>query len=246
MYKYKIVLNGQGGYFFCALLDVLIVDYWLQNKSVELLHEYILAHYLNDEDIDEEWRIPNSYRFNIFNNINSTCLWETDSIELSNATICDIYELKESVSNSFVFMQESDFDDQKLIDSFICTDRMIFKSNRKWKDLVCNGLDIKKTKEAYLVYFKANARGYASHDQILLLNDKINKQKLKFYTSTFGLNDFSSNIVKKALYNPNSKNEVVLYDFQMFRDAREKDDFDITGLQKVKFKNNNMSFAWIR
>ena len=97
MYKYKIVLNGQGGYFFCALLDVLIVDFWLQNKSIELLHEYILAHYLNDEDIDEEWRIPSSYRFNIFNNINSTCLWETDSIELSNATICDIYELKESV-----------------------------------------------------------------------------------------------------------------------------------------------------
>ena len=49
-------------------------------------------------------------------------------------------------------MQESDFDDQKLIDSFICTDLMIFKSNHKWKDLVCNGLDI-KTKEAYLVYF---------------------------------------------------------------------------------------------
>ena len=70
MYKYKIVLNGQGGYFFCALLNVSIIDFWIKNKSIELLQEYILAHYLNDENIDEEWRIPNNYRFNIFNNIN--------------------------------------------------------------------------------------------------------------------------------------------------------------------------------
>ena len=245
MYKYKIVLNGQGGYFFCALLDVSIIDFWLQNKSIELLQEYILAHYLNDEDIDEEWRIPSNYRFNIFNNINSVCLWETDSIELSNSTICDIYELNQNTSNSFAFIQESDFNEQKLIDSFICTDQMIFKKNNNWNDLVFNGLDIKKNREAYLVYFKANARGYASHDEILVLNDKINKQKLKFYTSTFGINDFSCDIIKKALYNPNSKNESVLYDFQMFRDAREKPDFDLTGLQKVSLENNNITFKWI-
>ena len=70
MYKYKIVLNGQGGYFFCALLNISIIDFWINNKSIELLQEYILAHYLNDENIDEEWRIPNNYRFNIFDYYN--------------------------------------------------------------------------------------------------------------------------------------------------------------------------------
>ncbi len=245
MYKYKIVLNGQGGYFFCALLDVSIIDFWIKNKSIELLQEYILAHYLNDEDIDEEWRIPSNYRFNIFNNINSICLWETDSIELSNATICDIYQLKESILDSFSFIQESDFNEQKLIDSFICTDEMIFKNQNNWKDLVFNGLNIKKTREAYLVYFKTNARGYATHDEILTLDNEINKQNLKFFTSTFGLNNFSSNIIKKALYKPNTTNELVLYDFQMLKDAREKPDFDFTALQKVIIENNNLIFKWL-
>ena len=246
MYKYKIVLNGQGGYFFCALLDIQIIEYWLQKKSIELLQEYILAHYLNDEDIDEEWRIPSNYRFNIFSNINSICLWETDSIELSAATICDIYKLKEKASNSFTFIQESDFSSQELVDSFICTDQMIYKNNNNWKDLVLNGLNIKKKSEAYLVYFKANARGYASHDEIIFLNHEFKKLKLKFYTSTFGLNDFSSNIIKKALYNPNSRDEIVLYDFQMLRDAREKPDFDFTALQKVTIKKNSLDFKWIK
>lgn len=245
MYKYKIVLNGQGGYFFCALLNVSIINFWIKNKSIELLQEYILAQYLNDEEIDEEWRIPNNYRFNIFNNIKSTCLWETDSIELSNATICDIYELKENTSDHFTIIQESDFNKQKLVDSFICTDKMIFKNNN-WKDLVLNGLESNKTKEAYLIYFKANARGYASHDEILVLSDEINKQKIKFYTSTFGINDFCCSVVKKALYNPNSVNEVVLYDFKMLRDAREKPDFDFTGLQKVFLENNSITFKWIK
>ena len=103
MYKYKILLNGQGGYFFCALLDVSIIDYWIKKKSIELLQEYISAQYLNDEDIDEEWRIPCNYRFNIFNNIKSTCLWETDSIELSSSTICDIYELEENILDSISY-----------------------------------------------------------------------------------------------------------------------------------------------
>ena len=246
MYKYKIVLNGQGGYVFCALLDVQIINFWIKNKSIELLQEYVLAHYLNDEDIDEEWRIPSNYRFNIFNNINSICLWETDSIELSNATICDIYELEEDTTNSFTFIKESDFNEQKLIDSFICTHQMIFKNHNNWKELILNGLNIKMLREGYLLYFKANARGYATHDEILTLNNEINKQNLKFFTGTFGSNDFSCNIIKKALYNPNTANEVVLYDFQMLRDAREKPDFDFTGLQKVSIENNNLVMKWIK
>jgi len=48
------------------------------------------------------------------------------------------------------------------------------------------------------------------------------------------------------LYNPNSTKEVVLYDFQMLKDAREKSDFDTTALQKVIFENNNMTFKWIK
>ena len=245
MYKYKIVLNGQGGYYFCALLNVSLINFWIKNKSIELLQEYILAQYLNDEDIDEEWRIPNDYRFNIFNNLKSTCLWETDSIELSNATICDIYELRENTLDSFKIIQESDFNKQKLVDSFICTDQMIFKNNN-WKDLVLNGLESNKIREGYLVYFKANARGYASHNEILFLSDEINKQKLKFCTSTFGINNLCCNVIKKALYNPNSVNEIVLYDFKMLSDAREKPDFDYTGLQKVFLENNSITFKWIK
>ena len=227
------------------MLNVSLINFWIKKKSIELLQEYILAQYLNDEDIDEDWRIPYDFRFNIFNNMKSTCLWETDSIELSNATICDIYELKEYTSDSFTIIQESDFNQQKLVDSFICTDQMIIKNNN-WKDLVLNGLESNKTKEAYLIYFKANARGYASHDEILVLSDEINKQKIKFYTSTFGINDFCCSVVKKALYNPNSVNEVVLYDFKMLRDAREKPDFDFTGLQKVFLEKNILTFKWIK
>ena len=245
MYKYKIVLNGQGGYFFCALLNISIIDFWIKNKSIELLQEYILAHYLNDENIDEEWRIPNNYRFNIFNNINSICLWETDSIELNSATICDIYQLEENISDSFTFIQENEFNDQKLIDSFICTEQMILKNNNNWEDLVRNGLNIKKSKEAYLIYFKANARGYATHDEILVLDREINKHNIKFYTSNFGVDNFSSSIIKKALYNPNSNNEIVMYDFQMLEGAREKHDFDFTGLQKVTIKNDNLTLEWL-
>ncbi len=61
--------------------------------------------------------IPNNYRFNIFNNINSICLWETDSIELNSATICDIYQLEENISDSFTFIQ-SDFNDLKINEFF--------------------------------------------------------------------------------------------------------------------------------
>ncbi len=172
-------------------------------------------------------------------------LWETDSIELSNSTICDIYELKENTSNSYTIIQESDFDQQTLVDSFICTDQMILKKNY-WKDIILKGLENNKTREAYLVYFKANSRGYATHDEILVLKHEIDKQKLKFYTSAFGINDFYCNVIKKALYNPNSTKEVVLYDFQMLKDAREKSDFDTTALQKVIFENNNMTFKWIK
>ena len=122
---------------------------------------------------------------------------------------------------------------------------MIFKNNN-WKNLVLNGLEKNKTRQGYLVYFKANARGYASHDEILVLKEEINKKQLKFYTSAFGINDFHCDVIKKALYNPNSTDEVVLYDFQMLRDAREKSDFDFTALQKVSINNNNLTFRWLK
>ena len=70
---------------------------------------------------------------------------------------------------------------------------MIFKKNN-WKNIILNGLENNKVREAYLVYFKANARGYATHDEILVLKNEINKQKLKFYTSAFGINDFYFNV----------------------------------------------------
>ena len=81
--------------------------------------------------------------------------------------------------------------------------------------------------------------------EISTLDNEFNKQNLKFSTSTFGLNNFSSNIIKKALYNPNTTNEVVLYDFQMLKDAREKPDFDFSGLQKVIIENDNLIFKWL-
>ena len=95
-------------------------------------------------------------------------------------------------------------------------------------------------------YFKANARGYATHDEILVLDHEINKHNIKFYTGAFGVDNFSSSIIKKALYNPNSNNEIVLYDFQMLQGAREKHDFDFTGLQKVTIKNNNLTLEWLK
>ncbi len=239
MHSYKIVLNGQGGYFFCSLINSSIINYWLKYKSFELLQEYILAQYLNDDNIDEDWRITEKFRFNIFNNINSLCLWETDSIELSNATICDIYKLN-TTNNSFTFIQESEFHKQKLVDSFICTDQMIYKNKNNWLNLIYEGLDKKKTRKGYLIYFKANARGYATHDEILKLNDSIDKKNLKFTTSTFGTNNLSSNVIKKGLYYPNTINEKVLYDFQMLKDAREKPDFDFTDLQEVYIKDNKL------
>ena len=97
-----------------------------------------------------------------------------------------------------------------------------------------------------MVYFKANARGYATHDEILVLDHEINKHNIKFYTGAFGVDNFSSSIIKKALYNPNNINEVVLYDFQMLRDAREKSDFDSIALQKVIFENDDMRLKWIK
>ena len=114
-----------------------------------------------------------------------------------------------------------------------------------WKDIIFNGLENNQTIEAYLIYFKANARGYATHDEILVLKNEINKKKLRFCTSVFGINDFYCNVIKKALYNPNNINEVVLYDFQMLRDAREKSDFDSIALQKVIFENDDMTLKWI-
>ena len=92
-----------------------------------------------------------------------------------------------------------------------------------------------------MIYFKANARGYAVHEDLLKIEGKFDKKKLKFFSSLFGLHDSQSFIVKKALYNPNSINEKVLYDFQMLGGAREKPDFDFTGLQKVEIIQNKIS-----
>ena len=239
-------MNGQGGYFFCSLVDKKIIDYWLTKKSFELIQEYVLAQYMQDEDIDDEWRINNNYRFNIFNNINSLCLWETDSIEINNATICDIYKLNDNCNNSFTFQSEGDFFKQELIDSFLCTENfLISKKKNTWDLLVQNELKKKGWATAYLIYFKCNARGYATHDEILKLDEPINKKNLKFFTSLFGSSDILSSVVKKALYFPNTKYEKVLYDFQMLKGAREKPDFDFTGIQKISIQNLRLNMQWI-
>ena len=104
----------------------------------------------------------------------------------------------------------------------------------------------KKMSKGYLIYFKANARGYATHDEILNLKEPIDKNNLKFITSTFGINDLSSNVIKKALYYPNTTKEKVLYDFQMLKGAREKPDFDFTGLQQVINKDKNLEIKSVR
>ena len=244
MYKYKIVLNGQGGYFFCSMIDNKIIDFWLNKKSFELLQEYVLAQYMQDHDIDDEWRIPENFRFDIFNNINGLCLWESDSIEINTSTICDLYEINNSDDN---FETEGDFTAHKLIDSFLCTDNfLINKKENSWSFLVENEFKKKGLDKAYLIYFKANARGYATHDDILQDEDKIDKKNLKFYTGLLGSGEFMSNVVKKALYKPDCPEEKVLYDFHMLKGAREKPDFDFTGIQEISITNSKFNMQWLK
>ena len=246
MLRYKIVMNGQGGYFFCSFIKKEIIDFWLSKKSIELLQEYVLAQYLQDEEIDDEWRIPEKFRFDIFNNINSLCLWESDSIILNNSTICDIYELEISNLDIASFQLESDFAKHKLVDSFLCTDKYLLNiPEHNWNALVLSLLQKYKVTNAYLIYFKVNARGYATHDEILKIQNPFNKSDLKFFTGDFGTADIKSHIIKKALYKPNSSNEKVLYDFRMFKSAKEKNDFDFAGLQRVHLINSKLNFNWI-
>lgn len=240
-------MNGQGGFYFCSLVKKKVGDFWLKNKSLELLQEYILTQYMEDDKIDDEWRIPDQFRFDIFNNINSLCLWESESVELNNSTICDIYRLGDEYSASVNFEHESQFSKHKMIDSFLCTDNFILPSNQyNWKLLLEETFKKYNYEEAYLIYFKANARGYATHDDILKLQNPLIKSNLKFYTGIFGSVDFSSCILKKAFYNPNSLDEKILYDFRMFKSAREKPDFDFTGIQEVSFNNSILRMNWIK
>ena len=246
MYKYKIVLNGQGGYFFCSLVKKEIVNYWLKEKSLELLQEYILSQYLEHDSIEDEWRIPDLYRFDIFNNINSLCMWESDSIEINDATICDIYSLGNNYEANVLFEKESDFSKQKLIESFLCSEKFTIHSNDyNWNTLVANTLIEKRFNSAFLIYFKVNARGYGTHDKILTIEKPICINKLKFYTGMFGSNESACYVIKKALYKVNTSKKKVLHDFRMLESAVEKNDFDFTGVQEVNINDIELKLKWI-
>ena len=247
MYKYKIVLNGSGGYYFSSLIKEEIVNYWLNNKNLELLEEYILAQYMQDEDIDDAWRIPEEYRFDIFNNIKSICLWETDSIECNNDTICDIYKLHAHKQNLIEFDKESDFTKLELIKSFLWSNEVLFQKSENTENSLIKDLLIKKNYEsAYIIYFKTQARGYATLEEILELEDPININHLKFKTGVFGENEFKSNVIKRAIYRANTKNEKVLYNFHMLESARENLDYHFIGLQKVVTNEKKLLFKRIR
>jgi hypothetical protein len=247
MHKYKILLNGIGGYYFSSLIKKEIIDYWLQKKSIELLEEYILAQYMQDEEIDDAWRIPEKYRFDIFNNIKSICLWETDSIDFNNDLICDIYKVLQSKDSLFDFNKESDFNKHELINSFLCSNNLLFNSyDKNWNTLIKDVLTKNSYESAYIIYFKTKARGYATHDEILYLDDCINIKKLKFCTKSFGVDKVKTNVIKKLIYNPNIKDEKVLYDFYMLESARESLDYNYIGLQKVMSSENKLLFNWIK
>ena len=247
MYKYKILLNGMGGYYFSSLIKKDIIDYWLDKKSLQLLEEYILSQYMQDEEIDEEWRIPEKYRFDIFSNIKSTCLWETDSIDYNNNTICDIYKLLSNNDNLTDFVTESDFYKHKLINSFLFSEQTpMFENKNNWNALIQDVLHKNSLESAYIVYFKINARGYATHDEILHLEEHINIENLKFFTKDFGVDKVKGSVIKKAIYNANTKDEKVLYDFHMLDSARENIDYNFIGLQKVITTKNKLLLNWIK
>ena len=247
MYKYKILLNGSGGYYFSSLINKEIIDYWLNKKSIELLEEYILAQHMQDDEIDDEWRIPEEYRFDIFNNIKSTCLWESDSVDYKNSTICDIYKLLTKNDNLIELNKESDFNKHELIKSFLCSNEIpVNRNESNWNKLVEDALNKKGYSNAFIIYFKTNARGYATHDEILNLNEPININHLKFYTKVFGEGNIKSNVIKKAIYNSNTTDEKVLYDFFMLDSARESLDYNFIAIQQVLFKDKKFIFNWIK
>ena len=245
MHKYKILLNGTGGYYFSSLVKKEIIDYWLINKNLKLLEDYILAQYMQDDEIDNSWKIPEKYRFDIFNNIKSTCLWETDSVDYKSDVICDVYKLL-SNNNLDVFNKESDFDKHKLLESFLCSnDLLIVNNDRNWNMLVKDALNQNKYESAYIIYFKTCARGYASHDNILSLDNPINTKKLKFHTKDFGLDKIKSNVIKKVIYNANSEEEKVLHDFYMLDSSRENLDYNFISIQKVVIRDSELLTKWL-
>ena len=247
MINYKVLLNGRGGYYFCSLINTSIAEFWLNNKGQDLLEEYIFSQYDQDEDINDEWRIPEKYRFDIFNNYNSICLWETDSIVLNNSTICDIYELDNEKKDYCTFNRESDFKNQKLVDTFLCSDNLlIHRKQDSWVNLIKKVLDDKKYIEAYIIYFKNNARGHATHEGVLNLDRPFDIKKFKFFASNLGEEHEENNIIKKALYEPDTYNEKVLYDFKMLDSARESTDFSQVGYQKVNINDEFLKLSWIK
>ena len=77
-----------------------------------------------------------------------------------------------------------------LIFNRIYLDRLInvINSNENsWNKIIDGLLSKKNTDSAYIIYFKTSARGYASHDEVLSLDNPINIKKLKFHTKGFGL-----------------------------------------------------------
>jgi hypothetical protein len=246
MYKYKILLNGIGGYYFSSLVKKEIIDYWLANKNIILLKDYILAQYMQDDEIDDSWKIPERYRFDVFNNIKSTCLWETDSIDYNSAMICDVYKLLSKNNNLDDFTKESDFDKHELLESFLCSSGLLINNNnRNWNVVIKEVLKQNSYESAYIIYFKTCARGYASHDKILSLEKPININKLKFHTKDFGLHEIKSNVIKKLIYNANTVEEKVLYDFYMLDSAREGLDHNFIALQEVKMTESKLLTKWL-
>ena len=155
MHKYKILLNGIGGYYFSSLVKKEIIDYWLINKNIKVLEDYILAQYMQDDEIDDSWKIPERYRFDIFNNIKSICLWETDSIDYKTDMICDVYKLLSNNHNIDDFNKDSDFDKHKLLESFLCSrDLLISNKDRNWNMLIKDALNYNSYEKAYIIYFK--------------------------------------------------------------------------------------------
>ena len=243
MYKYKILLNGMGGYYFSSLIKKEIIDYWLDKKSLELLEEYILSQYMQDEEIEDAWRVPEEYRFDIFNNIKSTCLWETDSIDYNNNTICDVYNLLSD--KNIEFNNENDFLKHELIKSFLCSDELLV-NKKSWNILIEDVLQKKSYDRAYIVYFKTIARGYSSHNDILHLNKPFNIKNLKFYTKDFGEGEINCNVIRKAIYNINTEGDKVLYDFCMLESARENLDYNFIGIQSVIAAESKLLYNWIK
>ena len=246
MHKYKILLNGIGGYYFSSLIKKEIIDYWLINKNIKLLEDYILAQYMQDDEIDDSRKIPERYRFDIFNNIKSICLWETDSIDYKTDMICDVYKLLSNNHNLDDFNKESDFDKHKLLESFLCSrDLLINNNDRNWNMLIKDALNYNSYEKAYIIYFKTIARGYASHDEVLSLDKPINIKKLKFHTKDFGLDKIKSNVIKKVTYNTDTEEEKVLHDFYMLDSARESLDYNFIALQKVIITESKLLTKWL-